>query len=498
MLFYKRFNKTAYFFILLCCCFTFFSASYGTVKVPYRIKTVVIDAGHGGHDSGCLGSSAKEKIIALEVALKLGAMIEEKFPDVKVVYTRKTDEFIELHERAAIANRNHADLFICIHCNSGGPSAFGVETYVMGLHKTDDNLNVAKRENSSILLEKDFKQKYDGFDPNSPEANIVFSLYQNAYLAQSLKFASAVQGQVEEYAGRFNRGVKQAGFLVLYRTAMPSVLIETGFLTNNSEEKYLLSEKGQNNIASSVFKAFEEYKLDMETGSPDARANVPTANADVKKNLPEIKDDSSKKNTNQEDVKPITQKSQPEPKQTTFPIKDTTAKTQQQPKAVTTKDTVKNQSLVSKEPEKKDSLKTTVVIAKESAKKDSVTPVIAAKEPEKKEPIKNPVIKAPAPVKEELSIEKEEKLPDLFYTVQLAALPDTTDAEMKKFASLRDVKMFVAENGYLRICSGVFTTHALALENQNKLRGKGFTDAFVTPYYKGKRITAKEAAAIKK
>ncbi len=497
MLFYKRLNKTAYFFILICCCFTFFSASYGTVKVPYRIKTVVIDAGHGGHDSGCLGSSAKEKIIALDVALKLGAMIEEKFPDVNVVYTRKTDEFVELHERAAIANRNHADLFICIHCNSGGPSAFGVETYVMGLHKTEDNLNVAKRENASILLEKDFKQKYDGFDPNSPEANIVFSLYQNAYLTQSLKFASAVQGQVEEYAGRYNRGVKQAGFLVLYRTAMPSVLIETGFLTNNSEEKYLLSEKGQNNIATSVFKAFEEYKLDMETGSPDAKANAPAANIDVKKNLPDLKVDSSKKNTSQYQVKTTTQKTQSEQKQAITTIKDTIVKTQQQPKVVAVKDTVKSQPSATQEQEKKDSLKN-AVIAKMPEKKDTSAHVVATKEPEKKEPVKTPVVKTSTLVKEELNTERKEKLPDLFYTVQLAALPDTTGEEMKKFSSLKDVKIFVAENGYIRICNGVYTSHALALVNQNKLRAKGFADAFVTPYYKGKRITPKEASAIKK
>jgi N-acetylmuramoyl-L-alanine amidase len=498
MLFYKRLNKTAYFFILLCCCFTFFSASYGTVKPPYRIKTVVIDAGHGGHDSGCLGSSAKEKIIALDVALKLGALIEEKFPDVNVVYTRKTDEFVELHERAAIANRNHADLFICIHCNSGGPSAFGVETYVMGLHKTDDNLNVAKRENSSILLEKDFKQKYDGFDPNSPEANIVFSLYQNAYLTQSLKFASAVQGQVEEYAGRFNRGVKQAGFLVLYRTAMPSVLIETGFLTNNSEEKYLLSEKGQNNIASSVFKAFEEYKLDMETGSADAKTNQPTANGDVKKNLPDIKQDTSRKNTTQPDIKPVVSKSQPEIKHSTPPAttKDTVVQTQQQ-KPIASKDTTKNQPLSTKEPAKKDSLKNPVIV-KEPSKKDSVKTVAAIKEPEKKEPAKNTIAKPTSPLKEELIIEKKESLPVLFYTVQLAALPDTSSAEMNRFQSLSDIKKFVADNGYIRICQGIFSTHVQALDNQNKLRAKGFADAFVTPYYKGKRISAQEAAAIKK
>ena len=153
-------------------------------------------------------------------------MIEEYFPDVKVIYTRETDVFVELHERAAIANRAKADLFVCIHCNSGPSAAFGAETYVMGLHKTADNLSVAKRENSSILLEKNYKSNYDGFDPNSPEANIIFSLYQNTFMNQSLLFASHLQKQFEHNSGRFNRGVKQAGFLVLFRTAMPSVLIE--------------------------------------------------------------------------------------------------------------------------------------------------------------------------------------------------------------------------------------------------------------------------------
>ncbi|HRB38463.1 MAG TPA: N-acetylmuramoyl-L-alanine amidase [Bacteroidia bacterium] len=274
------------------------SASNGTYKEPYRIKTIVIDPGHGGHDSGCLGASSKEKQIALEVALKLGEMITQKYPDVKVIYTRKTDEFVELHERAAIANRNHAELFICIHCNSGSPAAFGAETYVMGLHKTEDNLNVAKRENAAVLLEKDYKQKYDGFDPNSPEANIVFTLYQNAYLTQSLKFASAVQQQFEVYAGRYNRGVKQAGFLVLYKTAMPSVLIETGFLTNRTEEKYLLTEKGQNAVATSIFRAFMEYKLDMET--PGGKIPQGGSENDLNKNVIEVKNKQSDKESSQQ------------------------------------------------------------------------------------------------------------------------------------------------------------------------------------------------------
>jgi N-acetylmuramoyl-L-alanine amidase len=242
------------------------------VDSRYRLKTVIIDAGHGGHDTGCIGSSSYEKHVALAIAIKLGDMIQKQYPNIKVVYTRKTDVFVELHERAAIANRHRADLFICIHCNSGPKAAFGTETYVMGLHKSADNLAVAKRENSSILLEKDYKTHYDGFDPNSPEANIIFSLYQNSFMHQSLEFASLVQTQFEKKAGRYNRGVKQAGFLVLYKTAMPSVLIETGFLTNNTEEKYLRSAKGQTAIASAILRAFNEYKTDTE-----ARAGAPVS-----------------------------------------------------------------------------------------------------------------------------------------------------------------------------------------------------------------------------
>jgi N-acetylmuramoyl-L-alanine amidase len=240
--------------------------SAGPARDSYRIKTVVIDAGHGGHDSGCLGASAKEKHVALDIALRLGKMIESNYPDIKVVYTRKTDVFIPLHERANIANRAHADLFICIHLNSGGKGAYGSETYVMGNHKTEDNLNVAKRENAAILLEDDYQKKYDGFDPNSPEANIIFSLYQSQFMNQSLMLASNIQEEFTDYAGRYNRGVKQAGFLVLYKTAMPAVLIECGFLTHEPEEKFLNNEKGQGTMATAIFRAFKEYKIDMEAG----------------------------------------------------------------------------------------------------------------------------------------------------------------------------------------------------------------------------------------
>jgi N-acetylmuramoyl-L-alanine amidase len=229
------------------------------------INTVVIDPGHGGRDPGAVGRRVKEKDIALEISLKLGEYINEHLPDVKVIYTRKTDEFVELHRRAAIANENNADLFISIHCNSTRNSAaFGTETFVMGLHRSQANLEVAKKENAAILFEDDYLETYDGFDPNSPEANIIFTLYQNAYLDQSLNMASLVQDQFRERARRHDRGVKQAGFLVLYQITMPGILVEAGFLSNPREEEYLASETGQAHIASAIFRAFRDYKAQQD------------------------------------------------------------------------------------------------------------------------------------------------------------------------------------------------------------------------------------------
>tara|TARA_Y100000589_G_scaffold332344_1_gene392035 strand:+ start:7628 stop:8965 length:1338 start_codon:yes stop_codon:yes gene_type:complete len=230
----------------------------------YKLKKVVIDAGHGGHDGGCHGSFSNEKDIALAIALKLGEYIELNFPDVEVIYTRKTDVFVPLYERAKIANKANADLFICIHVNSGQPAAYGTETYVMGLHKTESNLKVAQRENSVILYEDDYQNKYENFDPNSPESYIALTLMQNAYLAQSIDFANKIQTQFRERVGRKDRGVRQAGFLVLHQTAMPSVLIETGFLTNKDEEKFLNSKIGQDYMASAIYRAFKEYKKELE------------------------------------------------------------------------------------------------------------------------------------------------------------------------------------------------------------------------------------------
>ena len=226
---------------------------------------VVIDAGHGGKDPGAIGRIIREKNINLGIALKLGALIRENHPDVKVVYTRDRDIFVELQQRANIANRVKADLFISIHTNSAtNRSAYGTETYTLGLARTEENLRVAKRENSVILLEDDFSKRYEGFDPNSTESYIMFEFLQDKHLEQSINLASSIQRQFKNSAKRVDRGVRQAGFLVLRNTGMPSVLIEVGYISNRNEEAYLASEKGQLQMAKSIYNAFCDYKSDCD------------------------------------------------------------------------------------------------------------------------------------------------------------------------------------------------------------------------------------------
>ncbi|MEI7660948.1 MAG: N-acetylmuramoyl-L-alanine amidase [Bacteroidota bacterium] len=225
------------------------------------IQTVVIDAGHGGHDPGAIGLHAREKNINLAIALKLGGLIRRTMKDVRVIYTRDKDNFVELHRRAEIANENKADLFICIHCNANpNHSLKGAETYVMGLHKSQANLNIAKLENASILLESDYQSTYNGFDPNADESYIIFSLYQNSNLDQSTDLATAIQAQLEKRHGSAIHGVRQAGFMVLYKTAMPSVLVETGYISNPEEELFLMSDLGQDHVVTAIFKAFKSFR----------------------------------------------------------------------------------------------------------------------------------------------------------------------------------------------------------------------------------------------
>jgi N-acetylmuramoyl-L-alanine amidase len=400
---------------------------------------VCIDAGHGGKDPGCHGDLVKEKDVALAVALKLGKYIEQNYPDIKVVYTRTTDVFVELNERAAIANRNKADIFICIHCNSAcvrkkdkngkfhdvcNETAHGSATYVMGLHKTDGNLDVAKRENDAVLLEDNYQNNYN-LDINSDEAEIIFSTYQNLYLEESMRFAQLCQEQFSETAGRDDNGVKQAGFLVLWKTSMPSVLIETGFLSNPQEEKFLSLDKGQNHMAASIFRAFRHWKDEIE-------GNTKSYTDDIEKMKPYQPDASDTAGLRQP-VNYVNPKAGTKPKPDTLvsvPKKDTDA--------------------VVKAP--KDTAKVVVLV---SPKPVSVTYRVQ-------------IISSDKPLKDGSS--------------EFKGVSDTWHYEMK---------------GIYKYTAGNYKELADAVTRQNDLRKKGFSEAFVVAFdSNGKRLTLDEAKKI--
>ena len=431
-------------------------SSYPTY--PFGIKTVVIDAGHGGKDPGCLGiTTSKEKEIALGIALKLGKYIKDKIPDVKVIYTRTTDVFLELDERAAIANKNKADLFICIHCNTActinkktrkktcNEEVVGTETYVMGLHKTNANLNVAKRENESILLEKNYQKRYDGFDPNSETGYILLTMQQSAYLKQSLNFASKIQKHVKEKAGRVDKGVQQAGFLVLWRTAMPSVLIETEFLSSTESEKYITSDKGQENLARSIFSAFREYKDEVEgklVKYEDDIENEKPLNVKKKDNQKDITDNKEEPSNHiitKTDDKPII-------KDTTAPIKDSL------PKSIV-KDTIAP-------------ITNTVVmtIAKDSS-------VLSANKPTQADTVKS----------------KTAVLEKIVYKIQFLSSGKRVPMLSDKFKGLKDVSEY-QDGIFYKYTAGEFKTISEAMEYRKQMQILGHTDCFVVKFKDGVRM----------
>lgn len=274
---------TSAFIILL---FTFNLISGNNIIQKDGKWVIVIDPGHGGKDPGASGSFSKEKNITLAIALKAGEYIQKNIKDVKVIYTRDDDSTVSLEERPRIANKNNADLFISIHANwAGSKNIFGAETFIMGLANDKANLEVAMKENEVILLEEDYSTKYEGFDPKSPESYIMFTLMQNTFQKQSTELASKIQTQFRDGISRKDRGVKQAGFWVLYTTTMPSVLVETGFITSLTEEKYLNSKEGQDKIAESIFRACRDYinEIDSRSGisavrnQPSVSNNIPAA-----------------------------------------------------------------------------------------------------------------------------------------------------------------------------------------------------------------------------
>ncbi|HPQ09222.1 MAG TPA: N-acetylmuramoyl-L-alanine amidase [Bacteroidia bacterium] len=298
------------------------------------IKTIVIDAGHGGKDPGTNGTNFKEKDISLAVALKLEELFKKYLPEVKIIMTRRTDEFVELEERAQIANRAKADLFISIHCNASGkplmikdpktgkmrpkkiknsrgklvnvevpnPEPFGSETYVMGIKNEKGKMTVAMRENAPILLEDNYKQKYQGFDPESEESYIIMSNYTSAYVLQSAKLAMKIQQEYKTKAGRIDKGVHRQSIWVLWRTSMPSILTEIGYLTNLNEEKFLGSELGQKYIAACIFNAVRKYKAEVEgkkiTFDDEIENLPPLQNENILAGiLPDVKDENNKDTT---------------------------------------------------------------------------------------------------------------------------------------------------------------------------------------------------------
>lgn len=248
--------------------------------------TLVIDPGHGGHDAGALGAISKEKNINLAVALRFGKYVEQNLPEVRVIYTRKTDVFIPLNERANIANRANADLFISVHTNAlpAGKVARGFETYTLGMHRAKDNLDVAMRENSVISMEKDYQQRYQGFDPRSSESYIIFEFIQGKNMERSVELARMIQRSVCDGANRPDKGVHQAGFLVLRETSMPGCLIELGFITTPDEERLLNNDSRVDDIARGIYEAFAKYK-----NKYDRSVSVPYRAKDSEEvNIPKI------------------------------------------------------------------------------------------------------------------------------------------------------------------------------------------------------------------
>jgi N-acetylmuramoyl-L-alanine amidase len=450
--------KKTFFIPVLLSVFLLTTGSVPNIKPSsLKVRTVVIDAGHGGKDPGCHGALYKEKDIALAVALKLGKFIEDNFKDVKVIFTRKTDVFVELNERAAIANRNNADLFICVHCNSAcvydkkthkdicNEDAHGSETYVMGVNKDVGNLAVAKRENQSILLEDDYKKKYEGFDPNSDEANIIFAFYQSVFHNQSLSLASKIQECYKQKAGRNDKGVQQAGFLVLWKTAMPSLLTEIGFLTNHKEEKFLGSDNGQTYMASSIFRAFRMYKNEVEGLSQKY-------NDDFEKTEPYNSD------------------------------KDTTAgiKPEKKPEVP-----VKTSSSDHKKEEAKPIPE--VVSPAKSQGGTKINGPLNSPTQTRKDSTPDDKYDSHAYPKKDLKTERKGVDSVLVYKVLFYTSEKKLDTGDKKFEGVDTVELF-EEGGRFKYTAGKFSHMNDAAHLQSLLRKKGFKDAFVTGFQNGKRV----------
>lgn len=512
-----------------------------------KVKVIVIDAGHGGKDPGCNGVTHKEKDVALAVALKLGKLIEEYVKDVKVIYTRKTDVFVELEDRAKIANDNNADLFISIHCNAAGkpvmvkdkktgkmraktfknskgktivvetanPAPYGSETYVMGLKNEEGKMKVAQRENSVILMEDNYESKYQGFDPNSEESYIIMSNYTSGYVIQSAGLALKIQEEYSKRAGRVDKGVHRQSIWVLWRTSMPSVLTEIGYLTNPQEEKFLGSEKGQEYMASCLFRAFRKYKdeqegikkeyddaienqknLEKEVHVPIKETETVEADEDDKKDTSESRQvtispkageesikaytesialaDVSFKNKNYDEAKLLYEKAlklrNGKDEYAEKKLKEISTEVARVKKAEEEKQKKEEEEEKNKVVDKNDIIKN----YKEKVKKDTLVSRQVVTENGTKTEVK-PVVKAGA----------------IEFKVQFAAADKEVDAK-SKFPQVKDV-WFYKSGAVYKYTSGSFSSFDEATKHQLKMKELGYKDCFVAAFKDGQRMEINEA-----
>jgi N-acetylmuramoyl-L-alanine amidase len=454
---------------------------------PSGLKTVVIDAGHGGKDPGCMGSIHREKDVALAVALKLGKYIEGHMKDVKVVYTRTTDVFVDLEDRAQIANKSKADLFISIHCNAAGkavmvtdpktgkqkpktyrnrkgkvvaletanPVPFGSETYVMGLKNEEGKMKVATRENSVIYLEDDYEKKYGGFDPESQESYIIMSNYTSAYVIQSANLAMKIQEEYGRKAGRIDKGVHRQSIWVLWRTGMPSVLTEIGYLTNPLEEGFLGSEKGQDHLAMALFRGLRKYKDELDGTKKEYN--------DFFENVAALEN---------ENIRAGHEKRTAEEEADTESV---VLNRVNEPVSLGSKTAVSSRDRDSGKTESRkpaDSIAVTDTTAGARA--------IAERFLEKN----NAGPKEPAPPVKTVS--------EVVFKVQFASSEVGLDLAQSRFAQIPDADFYRDQN-VLKYTSGKFTQLKDAIAHKNALRQKGFSDCFVIAMRKGKRIDIEEA-----
>lgn len=495
-----------------------FKPGNGKGKVG-SIKIVVIDAGHGGKDPGCNGVTSKEKDISLSVALKLGKLIEENMKDVKVIYTRTTDVFVDLEDRAQIANKAKADLFISIHCNAAGkvvkyrdpktkkmrvkmrknkkgkyvpvettnPLPFGSETYVMGLKNEEGKMKVATRENSVIYLEDDYEKKYEGFDPDSEESYIIMSNYTSAYVIQSANLGLKIQAEYKSKAGRVDKGVHRQSIWVLWRTAMPSILTEIGYLTNPLEEEFLSSEKGKDYISKAIFRGLRKYKDELEGNkkeyNDDIENQTPLENENLKAGHyigEKAKEDEEEEPTEEE------------------PKKDTT-KTVKAGGEISPDSTIYHEKdlntgiigiIDSSKFEKVAEIKTTHTKSPAERTKeinDSLSKINTARFK-----FKTDSIAAAKAEIEKSNKAKSETKQEIAFKVQFASSEAPLNLKEKRFSDIKNGAYYKVKTTY-KYTSGNFISMSEASVHQTLLRENGFKDCFIVAFKNGERIDVNEA-----